>query len=262
MSFMGRTRRFRCSICSALMIWRCRIILGAAQIMRSAAGRRATPRRRRSPQDARLVRSLALSPLDGRYAGKLDALRPLLSEFGLMRCRVQVEVEWFIALPRAGLRRAARRSAAGGARVPARAWSRDFSDADAEAIKEIERTTNHDVKAVEYWLKRALRRRCRSSPARPAFVHFACTSEDINNTSHALMLERGAREVLLPALDALVAAPAPRWRTAHADAADALAHARPDRRRRPRSARRSPTSRRAWRGARERHRRGRSCRPR
>ena len=93
----------------------------------------------------------ALSPLDGRYAPKLAALRPLLSEFGLMHRRVQVEVEWFIALSDAGLPELAPLAAA------ARAWLRRlveaFAEVDAQAIKDIERTTNHDVKAVEYWLK-------------------------------------------------------------------------------------------------------------
>src|SRR3954469_20078902 len=92
----------------------------------------------------------ALSPLDGRYADKLAALRPWLSEFGLMRCRVRVEVEWFLALADAGLGELAAPGAA------TRAFLRDlvdrFSPADAEAIKAIERRTNHDVKAVEYWL--------------------------------------------------------------------------------------------------------------
>ena len=144
----------------------------------------------------------ALSPLDGRYAGKLDALRPWLSEFGLLRCRVRVEVEWFIALASAGL---------AGLPPPGPAaiefLSRlvaDFSVADAEAIKLIEQRTNHDVKAVEYWLGE----RFASEPTlagATGFIHFACTSEDINNTSHALMLEAARREVLLPAIDALVA---------------------------------------------------------
>ena len=96
----------------------------------------------------------ALSPLDGRYAAKLDALRPLLSEFGLMHRRVQVEVEWFIALSDAGLPELAPFSS--GARARLRALVQAFGLADACAIKAIERTTNHDVKAVEYWLKAQL----------------------------------------------------------------------------------------------------------
>jgi adenylosuccinate lyase len=144
----------------------------------------------------------ALSPLDGRYAGKLDALRPWLSEFGLMRCRVRVEVEWFIALTEAGLAELPPPGAAAIAFL--RGLARDFSVEDAEAIKAIERRTNHDVKAVEYWLAE----RFAGAPAlagAAGFVHFACTSEDINNTSHALMLEAARREVLLPALDGLIA---------------------------------------------------------
>jgi adenylosuccinate lyase len=144
----------------------------------------------------------ALSPLDGRYAGKLDALRPWLSEFGLMRCRVRVEVEWFLALSEAGLAELAPPGA--GALGFLRELARHFSIADAEAIKAIERRTNHDVKAVEYWLAE----RFAAQPAlagAAGFIHFACTSEDINNTSHALMLEAARREVLLPALDGLIA---------------------------------------------------------
>jgi adenylosuccinate lyase len=97
----------------------------------------------------------ALSPLDGRYAAKVAALRPLLSEYGLMHRRVQVEVEWFIALSDAGLDACA--PLAVGTRAALRARVDAFSEADAEAIKAIERTTNHDVKAVEYWLRDCLR---------------------------------------------------------------------------------------------------------
>ena len=148
----------------------------------------------------------ALSPLDGRYAAKVAALRPLLSEFGLMHRRVQVEVEWFIALSDAGLPEFKPLSEA--ARGMLRGIALRFSQADARAIKDIEATTNHDVKAVEYWLKGRF-----EGPAEPRgelrsaseFIHFACTSEDINNTSHALMLQRARADVLLPALDALIA---------------------------------------------------------
>ena len=126
---------------------------------------------------------LALSPLDGRYAGKVEALRPLLSEYGLIRCRVQVEVEWFIGLSEAGfaeLRPFGPDALAFLGRLVER-----FSEADAEAIKAIERTTNHDVKAVEYWLAERIAADPELAPA-TGFLHFACTSEDINNTSHAL----------------------------------------------------------------------------
>ncbi|MBP6337265.1 MAG: adenylosuccinate lyase [Vitreoscilla sp.] len=143
----------------------------------------------------------ALSPLDGRYAAKVAALRPLLSEFGLMHRRVQVEVEWFIALSDAGLEGFAPLSEA--SRGLLRGLIVRFSEADARAIKDIEKTTNHDVKAVEYWLKS----RFETQPelkAASEFVHFACTSEDINNTSHALMLKAARTDVMLPALDRII----------------------------------------------------------
>jgi adenylosuccinate lyase len=144
----------------------------------------------------------ALSPLDGRYAARLDALRPLLSEYGLMHRRVQVEVEWFIALSDAGL--AQFKPLTEAARGLLRSLVVRFSEADAQAIKDIEKTTNHDVKAVEYWIKQRIEHSAELASA-GEFVHFACTSEDINNTSHALMLSAARDEVLLPALDALVA---------------------------------------------------------
>ncbi|HEX7435396.1 MAG TPA: adenylosuccinate lyase, partial [Caldimonas sp.] len=143
----------------------------------------------------------ALSPLDGRYAAKVAALRPLLSEYGLMRRRVQVEVEWFIALSEAGFAEFTALSPA--ARSLLRTLAQQFSEADAQAIKDIERTTNHDVKAVEYWLRGHFDAHPELKAA-AAFVHFACTSEDINNPSHALMLQAARTEVLLPALDGLV----------------------------------------------------------
>ncbi len=140
----------------------------------------------------------ALSPLDGRYASALAPLRPLLSEFGLMHRRVQVEVEWFIALSDAGF--AEFKPLPAAARERLQALVSGFGEADAQAIKDFEKTTNHDVKAVEYWIKSRLQ----DQPALLAaaeFVHFACTSEDINNTSHALMLKAARDQVLLPALD-------------------------------------------------------------
>jgi len=143
----------------------------------------------------------ALSPLDGRYAAKVAALRPLMSEFGLMHRRVQVEVEWFIALSDAGF--AEFKPLSEAARGLLRGLVLRFSEADARAIKEIERTTNHDVKAVEYWLKSRFDSNAELRAA-GEFVHFACTSEDINNTSHALMLRAARDEVLLPALDRIV----------------------------------------------------------
>ena len=143
----------------------------------------------------------ALSPLDGRYAARVAGLRPLLSEFGLMHRRVQVEVEWFIALSDAGF--AEFKPLSEAARGLLRGLVLRFSEADAQAIKDIERTTNHDVKAVEYWLKSRFGSNAELKAA-GEFVHFACTSEDINNTSHALMLQAARGEVLLPALDRLI----------------------------------------------------------
>ena len=144
----------------------------------------------------------ALSPLDGRYAGKVAALRPLLSEYGLMHHRVRVEVEWFIALSDAGFAEFAPLSEA--ARGMLRSLVVRFNEADAQAIKDIEKTTNHDVKAVEMWLKSRFKDQPELDRA-GEFVHFACTSEDINNTSHALMLQAARQTVLLPALDGLQA---------------------------------------------------------
>ncbi|MEO8154378.1 MAG: adenylosuccinate lyase [Rhizobacter sp.] len=144
----------------------------------------------------------ALSPLDGRYAPKVAPLRALLSEFGLMHRRVQVEVEWFIALSDAGF--AEFKPLSEASRGLLRGLVTRFAEADAQAIKDIEKTTNHDVKAVEYWLKS----RFENTPELKAageFVHFACTSEDINNTSHGLMLKAARHEVLLPTLDKIIA---------------------------------------------------------
>jgi adenylosuccinate lyase len=143
----------------------------------------------------------ALSPLDGRYAARLPLLRPLMSEQGYMHKRVQVEVCWFIALSDAGF--AEFKPLTPGARTYLLGLVKNFSEADAQAIKDIEKTTNHDVKAVEYWIKSKFEARPELRSA-SEFVHFACTSEDINNTSHALQL-KGAREhVMLPALDAVI----------------------------------------------------------
>jgi len=143
----------------------------------------------------------ALSPLDGRYAAKVAALRPLLSEYGLMHRRVQVEVEWFISLSDAGFAEFTPLSEA--ARGLLRGLVVRFSEADAQAIKDIEKRTNHDVKAVEYWIKQRFQGHEELQRA-GEFVHFACTSEDINNTSHALMLKAAREEVILPMLDRLI----------------------------------------------------------
>ena len=143
----------------------------------------------------------ALSPLDGRYAFKLALLRPIMSEQGYMQRRVQVEVAWFIALSDAGF--AEFKALSPGARTYLTGLVKNFSEADGRAIKEIEKTTNHDVKAVEYWIKSKFEARPELQKA-AEFVHFACTSEDINNTSHALQLKSGRDAVLLPALDAVI----------------------------------------------------------
>ncbi|HEE6445122.1 TPA: adenylosuccinate lyase [Acinetobacter baumannii] len=139
----------------------------------------------------------ALSPLDGRYASKCDALRPFLSEFGLIHARVIVEVRWLQALSnRPEIVEVAPFSAETNAALDA--IVSNFSEEDANRIKEIERTTNHDVKAVEYFLKEKIAGIAELQNA-GEFIHFACTSEDINNLSHALMLKNG-REVLVSSM--------------------------------------------------------------
>ena len=146
---------------------------------------------------------LALSPLDGRYAAKADALRPVFSEYGLVRARVRVEVEWLLALAaEPGIPELAPFAEADARRL--RAFADGFAPADAARVKDIERTTNHDVKAVEYFIKERLQGDTSLAPALE-FVHFACTSEDINNLSYALMLREGRDSVLLPRLDEIIA---------------------------------------------------------
>ncbi len=141
-----------------------------------------------------------LSPLDGRYAAKTEALRTWLSEAAFMRHRVTVEIHWLLALSAAGLTEVPRFSA------PSEAFLlqliEKFSAEDALRIKEIERVTNHDVKAVEYWLKESVKGQAELERA-SEFIHFACTSEDINNTAYGMMLKGARAEVLLPALNAL-----------------------------------------------------------
>lgn len=143
----------------------------------------------------------AISPIDGRYANKVDALRPIFSEFGLIRYRVEVEVRWLQALA----------NEARIVEVPelsqeAIAVLNDivshFSEADAQVVKDIEKTTNHDVKAVEYFLKQKIQSHAELQ-AINEFIHFACTSEDINNLSYALMLKEG-RQLVLAEIDAVI----------------------------------------------------------
>jgi adenylosuccinate lyase len=143
----------------------------------------------------------ALSPLDGRYAARTDKLRPILSEAGFMHHRVKVEIAWLQALAAAGLAEIRPFSTEAGALLDRIAA--DFTEADAERIKEIEAVTNHDVKAVEYWLKEQVKD-VPELVAASEFIHFACTSEDINNTSHGMMLKTARDTVLLPALQALI----------------------------------------------------------
>ena len=144
----------------------------------------------------------ALSPLDGRYHGKVEALRGHFSEYGLIRYRLLVEIEWLKALS----------AEPAIAELPpfsvaTIAWldqlAAAFSEADAEQIKAIERRTNHDVKAIEYWLREKLAENDETKDALE-FIHFACTSEDINNLSHALMLRHARDEVMLPALRVII----------------------------------------------------------
>jgi adenylosuccinate lyase len=145
---------------------------------------------------------MALSPLDGRYHGKVEALRRHFSEFGLIRYRVLIEIEWFKALgAHGGIAQFPPLTAAAVAHLDQLAAQ--FGEADAEQIKAIEKRTNHDVKAIEYWLRDKLAAYPETAD-KLEFIHFACTSEDINNLSHALMLQAGRDQVLLPVLDVLV----------------------------------------------------------
>ncbi|OOG41947.1 adenylosuccinate lyase [Rhodanobacter sp. C05] len=145
----------------------------------------------------------ALSPLDGRYASKVEALRPIFSEFGLMHRRVQVEIEWLLAL--AADPRIVELPAFNAGQVDTlKAISTRFSVEDGNRIKAIEATTNHDVKAVEYFIKERIGADAGLAQAKE-FVHFACTSEDINNLSYALMLRDAREQVLLPMFDAVIA---------------------------------------------------------
>ena len=138
----------------------------------------------------------AVSPVDGRYGSKTAALRPIFSEYGLIRFRVQVEVRWLQCLAaHPGISEVAPFSDAANAIL--NRLAEDFDLAHAERIKEIERTTNHDVKAVEYLLKEQAEQLDELKQV-SEFIHFACTSEDINNLSHALMLRSGRDEVILP----------------------------------------------------------------
>ena len=145
----------------------------------------------------------AISPLDGRYQQKVAPLQNYFSEYALIRFRVQVEIAWLQALSHA--------AEIGEIQPFSTATEQqlhelvvNFSAADAQAVKAIEATTNHDVKAVEYWLKQSLADNHEITRA-SEFIHFACTSEDINNLSHGLMLKHSLDRVMLPALDNIIA---------------------------------------------------------
>ena len=163
----------------------------------------------------------ALSPLDGRYAARISRLRPILSEAGFMHHRVKVEITWLRALSEAGF--AELKPFSGATTAFLNQLTSNFSEADAARIKAIESVTNHDVKAVEYWLKESsglplpsemghlAAANAAIDPAVSAelkaaaeFIHFACTSEDINNTSHGMMLKAARDDVLLPSLQGVI----------------------------------------------------------
>ena len=143
----------------------------------------------------------AISPIDGRYSSKVDELRPIFSEYGLIKQRVTIEILWLIALSK-------------DTKIPEIPLFSDaitkilhgiissFSLADAEEIKVIEKATNHDVKAVEYWLKDILKNEKEIKKV-SEFIHFGCTSEDINNLAYALMLKEGIKEIILPKIISL-----------------------------------------------------------
>ena len=162
----------------------------------------------------------ALSPLDGRYAAKVDPLRAYFSEFGLIRYRIKVEIAWLKALAaEPAIAEVPAFSAATCAALDAVAA--DFTEADGAAVKAIEARTNHDVKAIEYFLRDKLAAHS-EVVAVSEFIHFACTSEDINNLCHALMLQASRSAVMLPVLDDIIAKLTALAHT-HADAA-MLAH--------------------------------------
>lgn len=144
----------------------------------------------------------ALSPVDGRYASKVAELRPIFSEFGLIRFRAEVEIRWLLHLSACPeIKEIQDLSPESKARL--NQMIDDFSEADALRVKEIEKTTNHDVKAIEYFLKEGIqgsKELCRNSE----FIHFGCTSEDINNLAYALMLKTARDAVILPRIDEVI----------------------------------------------------------
>jgi len=158
----------------------------------------------KTPDNLALSPLTALSPLDGRYEKKIAPLRVLFSEYGLIRFRVQVEIRWLLTLSNwPALKEVPAFSPM--TRSVLEAIADSFSEADARRVKEIEATTNHDVKAVEYFLKEKILANAEAAKV-SEFIHFACTSEDINNLSHGLMLRHGRDDILLPVMDMLIAA--------------------------------------------------------
>jgi adenylosuccinate lyase len=145
----------------------------------------------------------SISPIDGRYASKVDALRPIFSEYGLIRYRVEVEVRWLQALA-AEPKIVEVPALSANATTVLNSIVGDFSEAEAQEVKDIEKTTNHDVKAVEYFLKERIKGNAELHAVNE-FIHFACTSEDINNLSYALMLKDG-RSLILAEIDATISA--------------------------------------------------------
>lgn len=144
----------------------------------------------------------AISPVDGRYGSKAEALRPIFSEYGLIKYRVTVEVRWLQALTKVdGIEEVPTLSADAMAHLDA--IVDNFSEPDAQRIKDIERTTNHDVKAVEYYLKEQIADHAELNQV-TEFIHFACTSEDINNLSHGLMMQAARDQVVLPLLEEIL----------------------------------------------------------
>jgi adenylosuccinate lyase len=143
----------------------------------------------------------AVSPLDGRYAKHIDPLRPIFSEYGLIKKRVHIEIEWLVALSLdPELKEIPRFNQTTQKKLKTAAHK--FSLKDAQAVKTIEQTTNHDVKAIEYWLKKTFKND-ESIMKVSEFIHFACTSEDINNLAYALMLKEGIENVILPKIEAI-----------------------------------------------------------
>ena len=143
----------------------------------------------------------AVSPLDGRYAKHIDPLRPIFSEYGLIKKRVHIEIEWLVALSLdPELKEIPRFNQTTQKKLKTAAHK--FSLKDAQVVKTIEQTTNHDVKAIEYWLKKTFKND-KSVMKVSEFIHFACTSEDINNLAYALMLKEGIENVILPKIEAI-----------------------------------------------------------